>query len=126
MRRIASLLLALLILAPAATVLADDGTLVRATYLGHGMFQFKDKAYGYNAFVAVAQAAHPAKTISFVIVDMGTVASQLDKATVCQLRQSLQTRVEMHLTVEGNVNVLYCNDTLLGNCSCVALPPASM
>jgi hypothetical protein len=101
------LISAMLALGSVTAVLADDGTLVRATYLGHGMFQFKDKAYGYNAFVVVAQAAHPAKTISFVIVDMGTVASQLDKDTVCQLRQSLQTRVEMHLNVEGQVNVLY-------------------
>ena len=109
MKRSALLMVAMLALGSVAAVRADDGTMVRVTYLGHGVFEFKGKGYSYDAFVAAAQAAHPGKTIDFVIVDMGVVVSQLDKSEVCQLRQSLQTRVEMQLTVDGNVNVLFCN-----------------
>jgi hypothetical protein len=106
MRRIALTLLAALILTPA---FAGDEVKVHVGYLGQGVFSYKKKAYVYDALVGAIQADHVGEHIDIITVDMGTVASQADKAKVCQLRQALLTQVKMHITVDDEKRELFCN-----------------
>jgi hypothetical protein len=89
-------------------VLAQSMVIADVSYLGNGIYNFKSQAYGYDALVAAVQAAHPGEHIDVVRVDMGTVVNELDRIKVCQLRQSLQTRVKMYLTVDGKKHELFC------------------
>jgi hypothetical protein len=79
------------------------------TYLGQGQFQYKDQAYLYDALVAAIQYDYAGQHIDAVSVDMGSVASQLDKAKVCPLRQSLLAPVQMFITVDGEKREMFCN-----------------
>jgi hypothetical protein len=98
---------AMLFLAPIAAT-ADSTVIAEVTYLGNGAYQIKNKPYGYDALVAKLQATHAGEHIDVVVVNMGTVTSELEKQRVCQLRQSLQTRVKMELTVDGDKHELFC------------------
>lgn len=107
MKCYAVLMAALVGMAPAAAL--ADPVVVNITYVGHGQFKFKKQDYDYNALVSAVQAVYAYKHFDFVSVDMGTVASQLDKAQVCPLRQSLQTQLVMFITVEGEKRIILCN-----------------
>lgn len=109
MRRIASLLLAAAFILPPAVAQADKVIKAEVKYLGQGVFEFRKKAYVYSVLVDALKAAHPDQHIDVVFVDMGTVATQADKAQVCQLRQALLTRVVMALNVDGEERELFCN-----------------
>jgi len=99
---------ALLCLAPMTAALADPVVLAVA-YLGHGQFTFEDKQYDYNGLVGALQAADASKHFDALSVDMGSVISELDKGQVCSLRQSLQKRVHMFITVDGEKRTIFCN-----------------
>ena len=101
-------MVALLCLAPVSAALADP-VVVEVTYLGHGQFKFKKHDYDYNGLVSAVQAVYFYKHFDMVSVDMGSVASELDKANVCPLRQGLQTQVQMFITVDGEKQTLFCN-----------------
>lgn len=101
-------MVALLCLAPMTTTYADP-VVVAVTYLGHGQFTFEDKQYDYNGLVSALQTAYASKHFDALSVDMGGVISELDKGQVCPLRQSLQTRVHMFITVDGDKRIIYCN-----------------
>jgi hypothetical protein len=104
----AMLMAAALSLAPVAATLADP-VVVELTYLGHGQFSFQKKQYDYDALVSAVQAVYLYKHFDGVSVDMGTAASQMDKGQVCPLRQSLQTQVQMFITVDGEKRTFFCN-----------------
>ena len=106
MRRIALLILSLAFLSPA---FADSAVKEKLAYLGQGVFSFGDKAYVYGSLLDALRAAHPDEHIDLIVVDMGAVAGEADKAKVCQLRQALQTQVKMHLVVDGEKRELFCN-----------------
>lgn len=108
MRRSVMLMAAMLSLVPMAAALADP-VIVQVTYLGQGQFQYKNTAYAYDALVAAIQYDFAGQHIDGVAVDMGSIASQLDKAKVCTLRQSLLAPVEMHITVDGQARQIFCN-----------------
>ena len=98
----------LLCLAPLTAALTDP-VVMAVTYLGHGQFTFEDKQYDYNGLVSALQTAYASKHFDALSVDMGSVISELDKGQVCTLRQSLQTRVHMFITVDGDKRIIYCN-----------------
>ena len=98
---------ALLALAPA--VASADPVVVELTYLGHDHFEFKQHEYRYDNLVSAVQAVYVYKHFDSVSVDMGTVVSQLDRAQVCSLRQSLHTQVTMFITVDKEKRTLFCN-----------------
>lgn len=106
MRRIVPLILAAFLL-PAAH--ASKDVEVQVKYLGQGVFQFGKKAYVYDALVDTLHTVYKDKPIDWMVVDMGTVVSQADKAKVCQLRQSLLTKVIMFITVDKDKRELFCN-----------------
>jgi hypothetical protein len=106
MRRIVPLILAAFLLSPAY---ASKDVEVQVKYLGQGVFQFGKKAYVYDALVDTLHTVYKDKPMDWVIVDMGATASQQDKAKVCQLRQSLLTKVIMFITVDKDKRELFCN-----------------
>ena len=99
---------ALLSLAPLAVQASDPGE-ADVTYLGHGQFQFKGDAYDYDALVKHIRAVYRIVALDHIVVDMGQVASQSDRAQVCQLKRDLGVPLTMHLTVDGDVRELFCN-----------------
>jgi len=108
MKRSIVLMSVLLCLAPMGGALAGP-TVVHLSYLGLGQFQYKKQAYSYDGLVAAIQADYSGETIDQVVVDMGHIAGQLEKAKICPLRQSLQTQVRMFITEEGKEREMFCN-----------------
>ncbi len=103
------LLLALLLcLAPLTPTLAGL-TEVHVSYLNHGQFEYKRKTYDYTDQVAAIRADYADDSIDLVVVDIGNVASQLDKAQVCQLKLSLLARVKMQLKTDDSEQDIFCN-----------------
>ena len=98
----------MLCLVPATAALADAGE-ADLTYLGHGQFTFKGDAYDYDALVKDIRAVYRVVALDHIVVDMGQVASQSDRAQVCQLKRDLGVPLTMHLTVDGDVRELFCN-----------------
>ena len=102
------LILALLSLTPLAAAASDPGE-ADVTYLGHGQFSFKGDQYDYDALVRTLRAVYRVVPLDQIVVDMGEVASQNDRAEVCQLKRELGVPLTMHLTVEGDVHEMFCN-----------------
>ena len=108
MKRSVMLLSVLLSLVPLEGVWAKP-VLVRVAYLGQGNFKYEKKTYTYNELVTVIQSDFAGQHIDRLIVEMGKVASQMDKAKVCQLRQSLLTPLVMKLTTDTGKQNMFCN-----------------